>query len=161
MRLLPIAKITLGATALITVASTVALAIPNGGRAEPRAVPQASFSYGRPMDHHGADLNFGDLSVFDTITEIGAAQSPDVPFCDHRADLLAVLDHDFAESPRVQHPLGDARSVELWASDVMGTWTAVYTRADGVSCVVSSGIGWTSGHDAIALLDAEGLLPSG
>ena len=156
MRLLPIAKITLGATALIAVASTVALAIPHGGP----AAPQASF-HGRPMDDHGPTLDFGDLSVFDTITEVGEAQSPDVPFCDHRADLLAVLDHDFAESPRVQHPLGDARSVELWASDVMGTWTAVYTRADGVSCVVSSGIGWTSGHDAIALLDAEGLLPSG
>lgn len=161
MRLLSIAKISLGAGALMAVASTVAMAIPNGGPTEPRTAPQASFSYGRPMDDHGPDLNFGDLSVFDTITEIGEAQSPDVPFCDHRADLLAVLDHDFAESPRVQRPLDTARSVELWASDVMGTWTAVYTRADGVSCVVSSGIGWERGHDAVALLETEGLLPSG
>lgn len=157
MRLLSIARISLGASALMAVASTVAMAIPNGG---PAAPPQASF-HGRPMDDHGPELNFGDLSVFDTITEIGAAQSPDVPFCDHRADLLTVLGHDFAESPRVQRPLDTARSVELWASDVMGTWTAVYTRADGVSCVVSSGIGWERGHDAVALLETEGLLPSG
>jgi len=165
MRLLPIAKITLGASALIAFASTVAMAIPGGARPElrpePPIAPQASFSHGRPMDDHGPDMNFGDLSVFDTITEIGEAQSPDVPFCDHRSDLLAVLDHDFAESPRLQQPLEGARSVELWASDVMGTWTAVYTRADGVACVVSSGIGWERGHDALALLETEGLLPEG
>ena len=165
MRLPPIARIAFSATALVALASSVALAIPEGPSASAdgaaRPAPQASFAYGRPMDDHGPDLEFGDLSVFDTITEIGQAQSPDVPFCDHRADLLSVLDHDFAESPRAQRPLEGQRSVELWASDIMGTWTAVYTRADGVACVVSSGIGWERGHDAIALLQDEGLLPRG
>ena len=165
MRLPQIAPIAAAAGAVFALASSVALAIPEGpAHSDPsagRPAPQASFAYGRPMDDHGPDLDFGDLSVFDTITEIGEAQSPDVPFCDRRGDLLSVLDHDFAESPRAQRPLGEARSVELWASDIMGTWTAVYTRADGVACVVSSGIGWERGHDAIALLQDEGLLPRG
>lgn len=168
MRLDPAARTTLRASlaagaalaAATALAGSVALAIP-GTPALAAQAPQAGFSHGRPMDAHDPEMSFGDLSVFDTITEIGAAQSPDVPFCDRRADLLTVLAHDFAESPRAQRPLEGARSVELWASDVLGTWTAVYTRADGVACVVSSGIGWQADHDAIALLRVEGLLPTG
>ncbi|OOY29533.1 hypothetical protein BMI90_04640 [Thioclava sp. L04-15] len=115
---------------------------------------------GRPMDDIGSNIPYGDLSAFDKITTIGKAQSPDVPYCDERAALLKTLDHDFAESPRVKKALGDNRSVELWASSVMGTWTAVYTRADGVSCVVSSGMGWEQGDNPVALLGREGILPA-
>ena len=114
----------------------------------------------RPMDDIGGNIPYGDLSVFDAITEIGEAQSVDVPYCDHRATLLSTLDHDFAERPRLQHSLARDRSVELWASDVMGTWTAVYTRSDGVSCVISSGIGWTAQTDPVALLTEEKVLPA-
>jgi len=115
----------------------------------------------RPMDDIGPDIPYGDLSVFDAIDEIGVAQSVDVPYCDVRAKLLDTLDHDFAESPQMQKPLPRERSVELWASDIMGTWTAVYTRSDGVSCVISSGIGWTAQTDPVALLTQEKVLPAG
>lgn len=115
---------------------------------------------GRPMDDLGATIRYGDLSAFDKISTTGQAQSPDVPYCDHRAKLLQTLDHDFAETPRVKKGLAHGRSVELWASSLMGTWTAVYTRADDVSCVVSSGMGWKRGDNPIALLDREGILPA-
>ena len=115
---------------------------------------------GRPMDSDTSAIPYGDLSAFDTITEIGATQSPDMPFCDHRAAMLQVLDRDFAETPRFEKALGQNRKLELLGSNAMGTWTALYTRADGVSCVVSSGIDWESGDNPVALLHQEGLLPA-
>jgi len=114
---------------------------------------------GRPMDSVSA-IPYGDLSAFDKITTIGTAQSPDAPYCDHRGEMLKVLHHDFAESPRYETSLGSNRKVELLSSNVMGTWTALYTRADGVSCVVSSGMDWKSGENPIALLHKEGILPA-
>ncbi|SOC08069.1 hypothetical protein SAMN05877809_104225 [Rhodobacter sp. JA431] len=131
------------------------------GPAEPQAWASSNADWGRPMDDHGADIAYGDLSVFDAISEIGADQSPNVPYCDRHGRLGETLAHDFGEHPRVQRPLSNNRSVALWASDVMGTWTAVYTRADGVACVVSSGIGWESGGNPIALLGSAGLLSNG
>ena len=112
----------------------------------------------RPMDDLGGPA-YGDLTVFDAVTEIGAAQSADMPYCDHHGVLRTVLGQEFRERPRLKAPLEMGRSVELWASDAAGTWTALYTRADGVSCVVSSGIGWAAGDDPLARLRAEKLLP--
>ncbi|MBZ4022101.1 hypothetical protein CKO11_06470 [Rhodobacter sp. TJ_12] len=116
---------------------------------------------GRPMDDLGPDIAYGDLSVFDAIEETGAAQSPDVPYCDRQPAVAATLSHDFGEHPRVKSPLPGERAVTLWASDLMGTWTAVYTRADGVACVVSSGIDWKSSTNPVALLESEGFLQAG
>lgn len=154
-----------GTVAALVALGSVSVAFSN---VDPRDTPIAAQprgfeteGAGRPMDDLGPDIPFGDLSVFDALTEIGEAQSVDVPYCDIRATLLRTLDHDFAEHPRLRSPLDARRSVELWASEVMGTWTAVYTRADGVSCVVSSGIGWQQGNDPLALLQSEGLLPAG
>jgi hypothetical protein len=115
---------------------------------------------GRPMDSESEMIPYGDLSAFDDVTTIGASQSPDVPYCDHRGEMLKVLHHDFAESPRFEKSLGSNRKVELLGSNVMGTWTALYTRADGVSCVVSSGTDWKSGENPVALLHKEGILPA-
>lgn len=115
---------------------------------------------GRPMDDDVSDIPYGDLRAFDKINTIGVAQSPDVPYCDIRSKLTQTLDHDFAEKPRLEKTLSGNRSVELWASQIMGTWTAVYTRADGVSCVVSSGMNWTQGENPVALLHKEGILPA-
>ena len=114
----------------------------------------------RPMDDIGTDIPYGDLSVFDRISQIGEDQSVDVPYCDHRPALTHVLATDFQEAPKTQLPLARDRTVELWASAEMGTWTAVYTRSDGVSCVISSGIGWQAGNDPIALLTREKVLPA-
>ena len=151
-------KTTAAVTAAM-IAAPLALAMT---RADLAPAPSAEApGLGRPMDDHGPDIAYGDLSVFDTITEIGEAQSPNVPYCDTRAAMRAVLAQDFGESARLTHPLEGRRSVELWASEAEGTWTALYTRADGVSCVVSSGIDWARGSDALALMEREALIPAG
>ncbi|KEO54311.1 hypothetical protein [Thioclava pacifica] len=158
-------SILLAGIAIVSIPATIAIAKVTNDIAPLEKTPRQIMldgyqGDGRPMDDIGSNIPYGDLSAFDKITTIGAAQSPDVPYCDQRATLLETLDHDFAESPRVKKAVGKNRSVELWASSVMGTWTAVYTRADGVSCVVSSGMGWEQGDNPVALLHREGILPA-
>ncbi|MGD9919517.1 MAG: hypothetical protein AB7U46_16015 [Paenirhodobacter sp.] len=149
-----IAAAALGAAVLGTVTVAFSGVDPKAG-----VIPPANDEM-RPMDDIGADIPYGELSVFDQISEIGEDQSVDVPYCDHRAVLAGVLDADYQEAKQLSMPLARDRSVELWASAEMGTWTAVYTRSDGVSCVISSGIGWKAGNDPIALLTREKVLPA-
>ncbi|SOC06595.1 hypothetical protein [Rhodobacter maris] len=154
--------IALSATAIsLAVLGTVGMAFSS---IEPQDIPGFSpraEALGRPMDDHGPDSSYGDLSVFDAISEIGPDQGYDQPYCDDHAALATRLAQDFGEHARVKSPLAGNRSVALWASDAQGTWTALYTRADGVSCVVSSGMGWESGANPLALLKSEGLLNAG
>ncbi|MDD8021562.1 MAG: hypothetical protein PHX82_00430 [Paracoccaceae bacterium] len=142
----------LGSVAVSVMAATTGVG--TGDNARPVAQTQSgeTTAYGRPMDDLGGAL-YGDLSVFDAITETGEAQAANVPYCDHRPALLATLSHDFGEHPVTQSPVDTHRHVELWASEVMGTWTAVYVRADGVACVINSGIGWTPTSDPVAMLE--------
>ncbi|MFD2173053.1 hypothetical protein [Rhodobacter lacus] len=158
--------IALSATAIsLAVLGTVGVAFSSIQPEQPDvlAPPRAETAemLGRPMDDHGPAISYGDLSVFDAISEIGPDQGYDQPYCDHHAALGTRLSEDFGENARVKSPLPGNRSIALWASDEMGTWTALYTRADGVACVVSSGIGWQSSTNPVALLKSEGLLNAG
>ncbi|WP_376875802.1 hypothetical protein [Albirhodobacter sp. R86504] len=149
---------------MILAAVTAGLAVPvtmANSKTDPRSgfapeTPQAQSS-SRPMDDLSGD-SFGDLSVFDTISTYGNDQTSTEPYCDLRQNVVETLDHDFAETAKANSPLADGRSVSLYASDIMGTWTAIYTRADGIACVVSSGIDWEQGDNPVALLEQEQLL---
>ncbi|MER5173114.1 hypothetical protein [Thioclava kandeliae] len=115
---------------------------------------------GRPMDGPmGPIYGNGDLSLFDEIQQIGDDQVTNVPYCDQPVTLDATLNHDFAENMRMERKIGDQRSIEFWASDVMGTWTAIYNRADGVACVLSSGMDWERGDSPVAMLESAEILP--
>jgi len=149
---------------MITAAVMVGLAVPVT-MAQSRTDTVTGFSQPAPRAHTDTrpldDLSgesFGDLSVFDNISAYGNDQSSTEPYCDLRENVVQTLDHDFAEQSKARSPLAKGRSVELYASDIMGTWTAVYTRADGISCVVSSGIDWEQGDNPVALLENEQLL---
>lgn len=68
--------------------------------------------------------------------------TPDEPYCDQSKTLTRTLAEDFAErlvQTRSKSPAG----TELWGSDLMGTWTLVYQRQDGVACVIASGTGYS------------------
>ncbi|MEO1952057.1 hypothetical protein [Thioclava sp.] len=155
--------------AIISIPATIAIAAVRSDEAVTPA-PQAESARqvmldgyegnGQPMEDIPSEIPYGDLSAFDDVTAIGEAQSPDQPYCDNRAKLVDSLNHDFAEKPAMTKQLGDHRKVELYASSIMGTWTAVYTRADNVSCIVSSGTDWKRGNNPVALLHREGILPA-
>ncbi len=86
-----------------------------------------------------------DLSRFDAIIRTGADQLATDPYCDQRPVVLMNLSESYGEKLQEAYQPRAGSDVEISASDQFGTWTAIYTRADGIACVVTSGVGWTAG----------------
>ena len=74
-------------------------------------------------------------------------------YCDARTVVAATLRHDFAETPRLVRMTGEGMMMELWASELMGTWTVLHHGADGISCIVTSEQDWAEGSEAGAVMD--------
>ena len=66
---------------------------------------------------------------------------------------LAGLDAEFGETL----VLAKRDGLRLWGSDEMGTWTMVFERHDGSSCIVASGIGYQDGTDPSVIFRTAGL----
>lgn len=84
------------------------------------------------------------------------SQTVDQPFCDTAESLTDTLAHDFAEVEKTAWVQGQDMAMQLWGSEIMGTWTLLHVGGDGIACVVSSGTGWTEGasvSDILALAD--------
>lgn len=78
--------------------------------------------------------------------DAGTAAAADAPYCDADAAIARTLSHDFGEALVDDARIGGAVT-QLWGSDLMGTWTLVMARPDNTSCVVASGIGFSSGEN--------------
>ncbi len=94
------------------------------------------------------------LTVHDLMER--APQSVDQPFCDQTAKVAETLAHDFAETEQNNWVQGGDMKLQLWGSEVMGTWTLLHVGNDDIACVVSSGTGWAEGmvpDDVLALSD--------
>lgn len=98
-----------------------------------------------------------DLTVYDEMPRIGDAQLATDPYCDRPDALAASLSEDYAEEVVLTAQSMEGKRFDFWASGTMGTWTVSYTRADGVACVVGTGIGWESGDSAGAHMQQIGL----
>ncbi len=61
--------------------------------------------------------------------------------CAHRSDLVARLDQDFDQKLTGVGVTSDGLLLEVFASKE-GSWTALVTRPDGHSCIVSHGEDW-------------------
>lgn len=75
-------------------------------------------------------------------------QSVQDPYCDAKDVIVEDLSHDFAETFEASLEQDQTVSLEVWASDLMGTWTVLHVEKDGLTCIVSSGFGWTDGMSA-------------
>ncbi|MDM7459743.1 MAG: hypothetical protein P3W94_010450, partial [Paracoccus sp. (in: a-proteobacteria)] len=64
------------------------------------------------------------------------------------------LRHDFAEEVVLT---AGAEGTEIWASELLGTWTVVAPRLDDTSCIVASGIGFSPRKDAEVYYSSLGL----
>ena len=98
------------------------------------------------------DAARADLSIVDYATRIGDDQNYDEPYCDHRELVTEKLSSEYGELQIGQPQPVDGLSVELWASDRIGSWSVLATRADGVTCVIDTGEDWQGQTDALALL---------
>ena len=75
-------------------------------------------------------------------------------YCDARNVVAATLRHDFDEAPRLVQVTAEGMKMELWASELMGTWTVVHHGSDGISYIVTSGQDWSGATDAAVVMDA-------
>ncbi|MDR7124518.1 hypothetical protein [Pseudotabrizicola sp. 4114] len=82
-----------------------------------------------------------DLSVHDFVGKL--PESVQDPLCDTKEVITVSLTDDFAETLEGQWVQEQSVNVELWTSDLMGTWTLLQVKGDGLTCIVSSGFGWT------------------
>jgi hypothetical protein len=61
------------------------------------------------------------------------------PHCDSRDRVIALLADRYGETRRALGLAGEAAVMELYASDITGTWTVTVTLADGQMCLMASG----------------------
>ncbi len=83
-------------------------------------------------------------SVYDMDMLAADDQPYDEAHCMMHAAMAENLNHDFAEKRVETRVSDDGLVMELWGSEVMGTWTILHKGTDGVSCIVTSGIGWAA-----------------
>ncbi|MEO8241652.1 MAG: hypothetical protein ABI832_05025 [bacterium] len=85
-----------------------------------------------------------------------AQDSLSAPRCDLADELAGTLEGDFQENVVNTSLQADGLVMDLYASPDQGTWTLVHRGTDGISCVVSSGTGWTTQsmpQDVLAKVD--------
>lgn len=99
---------------------------------------------------HAAIPNRPEPSVYDALGHLQVSEAE--TYCDVHKVLNDGLSHDFDEKLRAEKTSAEGLQIELWTSDVMGTWTALHHGEDGVSCVIASGVDWSPSIDADDLI---------
>lgn len=79
-------------------------------------------------------LSFGFAALI-LATQAGWAE----PGCAPRAKVLEALAQTFGETRRSIGLVANAQVMEVFASAETGTWTLIFTRPDGLACVIASG----------------------
>jgi hypothetical protein len=84
-----------------------------------------------------------NLSIHDYIGRL--PETVQDPLCEPKSAMTASLGDDFAETHQISWQDSEPVSLELWASDLMGTWTVLSIHQNGLACVSASGFGWEAG----------------
>lgn len=87
-----------------------------------------------------------NLSVQDYVG--GIPETIEDPLCDVREAITSSLSDSFAETLERTWEHEQNVEMELWTSDLMGTWTLLRVGNDSMACIVSSGFGWEDGMAA-------------
>ena len=91
-----------------------------------------------------------DLSVHEFVGKL--PESVQDPLCDTKEMITASLADDFAEALESAWVQEQRVNMELWTSDLMGTWTLLQVEGDGLTCILSSGFGWTEEMNAESIV---------
>ena len=91
-------------------------------------------------DAQGTD----DFTVYD-VANLSSQTPTDLTAtrCDSAQVLANSLETDFEENFVNTSLQAEGLVMDLYASPNQGTWTLIHRGNDGISCVVSSGTGWT------------------
>jgi hypothetical protein len=75
------------------------------------------------------------------LTHQAAAQ--ELSRCKNRADVLDTLEKEYTEVPMAIGITKNKRVIEILTDEKGESWTILITKADGQSCLLSSGSDWT------------------
>lgn len=73
---------------------------------------------------------------------LASAALAEAPRCLPRADIVAALEMQFAESAVGMGLESEASVVEIFRSEDGGSWTILQSFSNGMSCVVATGTDW-------------------
>ena len=76
------------------------------------------------------------------ISAISATSGHAMGFCGDRDAVVEKLVGEYAESHKSSGLQSDTGLLEIWTSDVEGTWTVLLTRPDGKTCIMATGTHW-------------------
>ena len=82
------------------------------------------------------------------IGAIPAGEAAAQQACADRETLVAELGQNYQERLSAAGLFDRTHLVELFVSEDGGTWTLLLSRADGVTCVLSSGEAWSDYPEA-------------
>ena len=130
--------------------AVTSLVMPHQAAAPEAAKPQVT---AEDIVIHAAMPNRADHptpSVYDVLGHLQLSEAE--TYCDVHQVLTQGLTDDFAETLQAEKTSSEGLKIELWTSDVMGTWTALHHGSDGISCVIASGVDWSAAIDANDLI---------
>ena len=89
--------------------------------------------------------------VFATVLvmAMGANVAVAMPLCGSRDDVVASPTDEYNETHRASGLESETGLMEIWASDVDGSWTVLLTRPDGQACVMATGSHWLETIEAV------------
>ena len=82
------------------------------------------------------------LALSAGIIALSTTAASAMPHCAERDAVIASLQDRYAERHIASGLQSDTGLLEIWASEIDGSWTVLMTRPDGQTCVVASGTHW-------------------
>jgi len=73
--------------------------------------------------------------------------------CAPRAVLIEQLKVKYGEIPAAGGLRSRSQMMEIWAAPETGSWTALVTTAEGISCIVATGTHWHQEKLKAAVVD--------
>lgn len=83
-------------------------------------------------------------AVIASVLTLDAGTAHAQAFCADAPSITTRLATEYGETPTVGGVDAAGRLLIMFANVETGTWTAVVIAAEGLSCIVSSGEGWTT-----------------
>ena len=73
--------------------------------------------------------------------------------CNTRSHIVAQLTDKYEEVSNGIGMQSASQVIEVWSSQKTGSWTIIASRADGVSCILAAGQGWTNNPEYAQAFD--------
>lgn len=75
--------------------------------------------------------------------------------CNARTNIVAQLTDKYGEVSNGVGMQSSTQVIEVWSSQKTGSWTIIASRADGVSCILAAGQGWTNNPEYAQAFDEQ------